>query len=68
MERLEKAVLKGKNILPHICRLRNEGAIIIISEPADPLDTYYKVSVKMNDRYLTVFSRQLFKELQDENN
>ena len=71
MDRLHRAALKGKNILPHIRRLRNEGAIITLRDPksADPLNTYYKVSVKMDDRYLIMeVSRRLFKELQDESN
>ena len=71
MDRLHRAALKGKSIVPHIRRLKNEGATIILRDPksADLLNTCYKVSVRLNDRFIIMeVSRRLFKELQDESN
>lgn len=68
MDRLHKAALKGKSILPHIRRLRNEGAVIVLRSP-DTLNTRYRVSIRLNNRYMIMeVSKQLFKDIQNESN
>lgn len=68
MEKLEKAANKGKDIIPHILRLKEEGAIIRLLSPYtnDPLNQTYTVAVRTGDKYIMLhISRRLYNTLKE---
>lgn len=68
MEKLEKAANKGKDIIPHILRLKEEGAIIRLRSPFtnDPLYQIYAVAVRTEDKYIIIhISRRLYNTLKE---
>lgn len=68
MERLERAANKGKDITPHILRLKEEGAIIRLKSPFtnDPLNQTYTVAVRTGDKYIVIrISQKLYHTLKE---
>lgn len=68
MEKLIKAARNGKDIIPHILRLKDEGAIIRFLSPNanDPLNQTYDVFIRVEDEYIRIgTSRRLYNKLKE---
>lgn len=64
MERLERAASRNKDIVPHILRLKEEGAIIRLTFTSDPLNQ--TVSVRIGDKYIVIrISQKLYHTLKE---
>lgn len=68
MEKFIKAANKGKDIIPHILRLKEEGAIIALRSPFtnDPLSQTYRVFIRVGNKYTVLeISRRLYNTLKE---
>lgn len=56
MKKLIKAAHKGEDIIPHILRLKEEGAIIRFLSPTanDPLNQTYAIFIRVEDEYIRI--------------
>lgn len=68
MEKLEKAASKNKDIVPHVLRLKKEGATVRLRNASanDALNQTCAVSIKSGDKYIIIhISQKLYHTLKE---